>query len=153
MREIKFRGIDVETKEFVYGTPIITNKDDNPKYFIVSCEYSDISMCLNGKITYTLSGYDYKENEIIPKTLGQFTGLKDKNGKDIYEGDILQHDSFYEGDYKTEKGIGYIKFEDFTMDLYNFKDKYITDLFQLDKNIDCEVIGNIHDNPELLDED
>ena len=79
--------------------------------------------------------------DVIPETVGQYTGLTDANGKKIFEGDILKNKAgyVYGGEYITEVaydcgefcGLGFCSIEpcDF---------KY------------CEVIGNIHDNPELL---
>ena len=79
-------------------------------------------------------------NDVIPETLGQYTGLPDENKQDVYEGDILFDDS---GDDVYE-----VKFED---------GKFVA---ILDGNVEldlsevayrCSVIGNIHDNPELLE--
>lgn len=77
----------------------------------------------------------YVENE----TAGQFTGLYDKNGKEIYEGDIYRYthpDSINEVSYCT--GGGFAGF-DLTPAIHSEN-----------RLLDVEVIGNIHDNPELL---
>ena len=91
-----------------------------------------------------------EDEEVDPKTVGQFTGLLDKNGKKIFEDDIL---SIIRGDvmkgvmHPTHTEIGTVEYhtDRFLMKTgYEYKDisplKYI------------EVIGNIHDNPELLEE-
>ena len=77
--------------------------------------------------------YEFSESiEVIPETVGQYTGLTDKNGTKIFEGDILSSDWGYKGDVEFDS-IMYAKLE-------------------CTVNEDCEVIGNIHDNPELLKE-
>ena len=91
--------------------------------------------------------------------LMQYTGLKDKNGKEIYEGDKL-----YIGTYSYEEPIdeyeGIVKFDDemkaFILDGENCcgeKDKYLlSDLITGYYHVDIEVVGNIYENPELLEE-
>ena len=71
--------------------------------------------------------------------LMQFTGLKDKNGKEIYEGDIVKS-----GNY--ESGIYQVEYED--SGFSPFAETYFGD--QLIQNELCEIIGNIYENPELL---
>jgi len=75
----------------------------------------------------------------------EFTGLKDKNGKEIYEGDIVKVK-------KSHKEIRDVVFEDFawvTRKIYKGKDGH-TSLYCLSKHETYEVIGNIYENPELL---
>lgn len=78
--------------------------------------------------------------EVIPETVGQFTGLTDKNGKQIFEGDICKHRSDYSGEYI----ISVVAYEDgeFLAMVGNNSAFCLSDKL--------EVIGNIHDNPELL---
>ena len=75
--------------------------------------------------------------------LMQYTGLHDKNGKEIYEGDILK---VY---YKGMSEVGYVEYDN---DYCEYKIIINTDkdYFSLWKSIDLEKIGNIYDNPELL---
>lgn len=81
----------------------------------------------------------YYEIAVEDTTVGQFTGLMDKNGNEIYEGDIYRYDnpdSINEVSYCA--GGGFAGF-DLTPAIHNEN-----------RLLDVEVIGNIHDNPELL---
>ena len=133
MREIKFRGRDICTGEWLYG-------DLRQR---VGCLPSIIhSFCNNGKL-------DYCETPIHRDSLGQFTGLIDKNGNEIYEGDII---GCYNPDikhlifYNEKQGR-------FMAALNGDIDNDFVGVCGLDDsrwNASKEVIGNIHDNPELL---
>lgn len=102
--------------------------------------------------------------EVIPETVGQYTGLKDKNGKKIFEGDICRVvylDSWYDSNNKRhevenalieevvfEKGAFCFKV---TIEDIPFYRPIGFDLYEKLKIKYFEVIGNIHDNPELLE--
>lgn len=82
--------------------------------------------------------------EVDPFTICQCTGLKDKNGKLIWENDIVKHDF---GKYQIGVQLAIVKY-DSKYACYQIKPIY--DWMYCDKS-DCEVIGNIFDNPELLE--
>lgn len=124
MREIKFRGMDIVNNKWLYGNleiPLINQSKS--KYFIIGYAYGQ-----------------YQKHEVDPKTVGQYTGLKDKNGKDIYEGDIVK--CFVNGNsYVSFKGGAYGLIFDYNFIPFN------------DVYGEMEVIGNIYENPELLKEE
>ena len=134
MREIKFRGQTgtTEGKKWVYGNYYKVKSFFNDK----ECHF--IEMIRNNH----LNDFNVDEN-----TLGQFTGLKDKNGKEIYEGDIIQilggeyEQGFYEWNEK-------VQIKDLIYDGFNL----MMTISQIG-NKAIEVIGNIYDNPELLEEE
>lgn len=116
MREILFRGKTVGG-DWIEGTPMVFT--DN---FVQICR-------------------PLEHNEtVIPESIGQYTGLTDKNGKKIFEGDIVTIPSYRGGKHKT---VVYFKNGKFAVDGSNYSFKDISP-----RNM--EVIGNIHDNPELL---
>ena len=103
MREIKFRGKRLDNGEWLYGSLVILNG----RYFIFD---------------------DANRHEVDPTTVGEFTGLKDKNGKEIYEGDVIRSPLS-----EDRKELCYLRLDQDW--IYKFGK---------------EVISNIHDNPEFL---
>lgn len=138
MREIKFRGKSIDNGEWVYGsyTSMSENNRNNPICQVESKIFHRIWQWEAGD--WNMGGY--ANYEVIPETIGQFTGLKDKNGVEIYEGDILNR----------EKEIILVlwdnKYACFTLHCDNWS---CLSFFYEDLDVDeVEVIGNIHDNPE-----
>ena len=133
MRKILFRAKRLDNGKWIYGYYATKGVDDKTlKHFICEPTFDPNGSCYCGMF-YLM---DY---EVNPDTIGQFTNIQDKNGVDIYEGDIL---TVWIGGYK--QGSPYIV--DNMLELYaefSHDDSY----YLFDK---VEVIGNIHDNPELL---
>ena len=121
MREILFRGKRKCNGEWVYGSLILWNDGDTEICILSSEEYAEQSKVL-----------------IYSETVGQFTGLTDKNGKKIFEGDIFIFPEIRKHKYVVEWDANYACFDCFN-DVSGFDASSI------------EVIGNIHDNPELLE--
>lgn len=130
-REIKFRGKSID--EWVYGMLCKVNEGDTehgePIKYKIQTDEKEYGEYVNCFIT--------DEN-----TIGQYTGLHDKNGKEIYEGDIVKIK------YRDED-IGKVIYEHngFSIDVTNMNKNYGRVSFV---NNFIEVIGNICDNPELL---
>ena len=102
---------------------------------------------------YEFLDTNMKNTFIAPESTGlilmQYTGLKDKNGKEIYEGDVIKYPEYWIGDTHFPKGISVIYWDDEEACFDTYTN---TSLFDLIKNLKCEVEGNIYDNPELLEE-
>lgn len=83
--------------------------------------------------------------KVVPETIGQYTGLTDKNGKKIFEGDIVKH--FNASDVGVD--IGKVCWDDKYCQFYRTSN---SGMYNYRVGADCsyEVIGNIYDNPELL---
>ena len=131
MREILFRGKRTDNGKWECGdllSPNEFNAIPHIVYIDYLNEYGDI-----GEIS----------TPVIPETVGQYTGLTDKNGKRIFEGDIVT------GYFNHEKIVGYVFYGGNAQFFIQRDGIYGIGL----DNSDCwlEVISNIHDNPELLE--
>ena len=146
MREIKFRAKDIDSGLWVYGNYVKYNEDDGE---LIHCIVSEERCQVSAELVYT---------QVDPTTIGEFTGLQDKNGKEIYDGDILKNNlSKFLFALVCWHQNGYF-FCDWNMGRHpsNYKCNEYAPLgevlkFQIDgKKVEFEVIGNVFDNPELL---
>lgn len=97
-----------------------------------------------GNVQYEIIKRQGEKYVVIPDTISQYTGLKDKNGKKIFEGDILQY-------FNDDNTVHYITIV-FKENAFLVEDGGVTDTNLLTSYVclGLEVISNIHDNPELL---
>lgn len=144
MKIIKFRGKDIETGKWVYGDLHV--------------------LCNRPHIHTEQTAYPYagKRSFVALETIGQFTGLIDKNGKEIYEGDILlwtRKNVHIEGRPLQDFSDKCIVYYDSDKCAFKFRCelRYGACVGYLDFDDEradesfVEVIGNIYDNPELLE--
>ena len=143
MREIEFRGKDKNTGKWVYGFYL-----EQDTYNMGSKNTKKDLLIENAGLIVQNSKYN-SAIVIDKETLGQYTGLKDKNGKEIFEGDIVSFN--LKSDSEGRPNItGYIEYQ---TTFSGYRSMSFKGSFALDYNIkDIEVIGNIYDNPELLEE-
>lgn len=139
MREIIFRGKEKHTAKWVYG--VFACKDETAyafaedykrytvtvykRYYIVEDELADWGL-LNRLACY----------EVTLETIGQYTGMTDKNGDMIFEGDVVRLPAIY--------GSGYA-----TVEFCGTAFKAVGESFAYRISGNMEIVGNIHDNPEL----
>lgn len=136
MRQIKFRGKCVADSKYagqwVYGGYSEPQED---------CKQNE------GLITVYFGGSSTCKYHVTPNTVGQFTGLHDSIGREIYEGDIIKYPHgtilyiVYDNDLACFKAV---------VARYNPLNEYSTLSKGWITRFNIEVIGNIHDNPELL---
>lgn len=135
MRPIKFRGIGIEIKRWVYGAYVPAIDED-------CCD-----SIIDEQGTWHI---------VFSETVGQYTGLKDKNGKEIWEGDIFKEDGsgIVRSVFRVPGGLAFednpVSFGyDHRAPVYPYSSiAEMQNASWLSQT--CEIIGNIHDNPELL---
>jgi len=126
MREIKFRGKPFDPSaygfDFVYGY-----------YFVEELDQ------IERNVIYTIN---QEYIDVIEESVGQYTGLKDKNGNEIYEGDVVNR-----GEYNGSYRYGIIEFREhcfMSIPIGSFAEGFSTNFKSF------EVIGNIHESPEVI---
>lgn len=142
MREILFRGKRVDNSGWVYG--YFVNQYGANQIYLPNDTDDD--------------GFD--KRHITPETVGQYTGLTDKNGKKIFEGDIIELHTLDTNDRRRAVCL-YGEFREEEDELYlgwyihysGSDGTFDSSLVQENKELMnlAEIIGNIHDNPELLE--
>ena len=157
MREILFRGKRKDNGEWVEGF-----------YFQKPNPFSEDGL----PVTHAISDIPPFGYDVDPETIGQYTGLTDKNGKKIFEGDIIRYADLYDYNCYLESidnpevydnvDLGYIWTIDevvygikvgypaFDLNKHDFETNGLSELSESGQYF-YEVIGNIHDNPELLE--
>lgn len=139
MREILFRGKRVDNGEWVYWTA-----------------YGKFTTTQYGKLINQGKGFTDWAYEILtdPDTEGQYTGLTDKNGKRIFEGDFLRHHNDCPDSEIKEIGVVFWDGKSCGWRRTSNGEFHhgLIDTYRLSPDCVYEIIGNIHDNPELLED-
>lgn len=147
-REILFRGKPKDNssyeQEWVYGVPVPVEYNTYPTGRI------DLVKSVNyNKLDGFIPSWEVCNCEIKPETLGEYTGLKDRNGNRIFEGDIVRiakngtrNLKTYSIDFVHEIGM-YV--------IHSHKDMEDDRDFTTTSDYELEVVGNVHDNPELME--
>lgn len=139
MREILFRGKRVDNGEWIYGY-LARFRNFRNKIYTSIIQIND----------FETQECNIQDNScVFTETVGQFTGLTDKNGKKIFEGDVVE----FTDKYTQQKGRAEIVFEAFK---WKYSGCYYGGnptvwLCIDDKSVEFEIIGNIHDTPELVE--
>lgn len=156
MREIKFRGFELDLKRWFYGgyhkhikrQPYAVNdslKEEDIQHLIIVDEHADWGLQKSIQIV-----------NVDKSSVGQFTGLYDKNGKEIYEGDIV--DIIVYNHIEPEFVDKFIVYYDNNVAGFMFENNKTKlpvcdakELYEHYYHFEIEVIGNIYENPELME--
>ena len=128
MRTIKFRGKSIDGKEWLYGD------------LVSSADKKRFAILVNNKESYD-------ECEVAPETVGQFSGLYDCDGKEIFEGDILKWSNGRLYVVKFWQGMFYASVEECNDGILGGFPLHTFTEFEEGK---CKIVGNIYDNTKLL---
>ena len=142
MREIKFRAFLKEKKKMLPVTYLTLSDEEGEQVGVADCNNEGCVLCVDY--------YDYEKVELM-----QYTGLKDKNGREIYEGDVFRWE---------EDSIGVIKYKDASFyletnialpgDSFQYPGFYSPWLKTIKHELETEleIIGNIYEDSHLLEE-
>ena len=147
MREILFRGKRLDNGKWAEGFIVASRENTYPNGFemitVDGINYDELDSYIPDFISYAVN----------PSTVGQYTGLKDKNGKRIWEGDIVAQ-NWYDYDEPRDDSFGNVEFCEYDCS-FSVMDVNKDGFMPLGRcgsyHWEVEVIGNIHDNPELLE--
>lgn len=134
MREPKFRGFSLETKQWYYG------------HGWFEIDYTDEYLKEKGIEPQAILYTDYERVQCELKSMGEYTGLKDKNFREIYEGDIISIPRWRNSKYQ-------VVFESGMYRAKNLDEESKVSLATFKGEVSCEVIGNIYEHPHLLEGD
>ena len=139
-REILYRGKRIDGKEWVEGYPFDDGIVGSNRMFVGGLVIEDYKGTADDD--HIITGSDLQE--VIPDTVCEYTGLTDRNGKKIFEGDIVgiedeEDDAIFVVKWDADTARFVMDTDGCTVDFDNYN------------GYDCEVIGNIYDDPELVE--
>lgn len=157
MREILFRAKRIDNGEWVEGN-LIYSEDADDDYKAIIIPVSNSAMFTRGGSKGDLGFEEWQR--VDTSTICQYTGLTDKNGQKIFENDVVKKHFYtdYDNYANSEEYIGFVKYEDCAWVIETKANNRICTIpiieaMAYSKDIEhFEVIGNIFENPELINE-